>query len=480
MSNIAITSQSDGAAPHWMTLLGASEAGNRNYAPIVEGAVPEDITGSLFRNGPGLFKTGGVDIQHVLDGDGLVQRLSFDQGRVHYQNRFVETDKLIEERRQGRRVTSTWTTRKSPNPLASLGGNVTMSQAGVTVYPVHGHVLARDELGPSYEIDPETLETIGKVDLPEGMEASGVKAHSKIDPKTNDWITAGTRYGPKMKIDVAIYGEALSLKRQFTIDAPRQVYIHDFAVSENYLIFVLHPCYISPLPFLLGLKSFTDGFKWRGEDGNSVVVVSKDGNDVYHFDAPAAFMWHALNAFEQGGKLIVDFVGYDDPDHFIGDRPLLKTLMKGQLGKAQSAGMIRRYDIDIKGGTLGETIVDTANHEFPMMDGRLSGQQHRIGYFACGGIGAFNTGLKRLDYKYGNSDVFDFGPTIQVGEPVFVEKPGGDLDEGWLIAQCLDGRTEQTCFAMFDAGHISDGPIAKIKLDHHVPISFHGSWMADQ
>ena len=479
MTAIEITNQTEGVAPHWMTLLGASETGNRDYVPRIEGKIPEELSGSLFRNGPGLFETGGIDIEHVLDGDGLVQRLSFRNGKIRYQNNFVETDKLIAERQAGKRVASTWSTRKSSNPLANLGGNVTSSQAGVTIYPIHGHVLARDELGPTYEIDPETLATIGKINLPDDMNTSGMKAHSKIDSQTNDWILAGTRYGPKMKIDVTIYEETLTLKHQFSIDAPRQVYIHDFVVSENYLIFVLHPCYISPVPFLAGFQSFMDGFKWRPDEGNSIVVVSKDGNDVRHFDAPASFMWHSLNAFEKAGTLVVDFVGYDEPDHFIGDRPLLKTLMKGELGKAQCPGTIRRYEMDMDRGVLNETIVDDANHEFPMLDGRVAGQEHRNGYFAHSGLGAFNTGLKRLDYQKGKIDAFDFGATTQVGEPVFIDKPDASQDDGWLISQCLDAEECRTFFALFDASKIADGPIAKIKLGHHVPISFHGSWMAN-
>jgi len=479
MSLIDISNRNEGTAPDWMTLLGQTEAGNRDSMPKVEGTVPDEISGSLYRNGPGLFETGKSGIRHVLDGDGLVQRLSFDGGKVRYQNKFVETEKLIAERKSGKRVVSTWSTRKSSNPLANLGGNVTSSQAGVTVYPVQGHILARDELGPSYELDPQTLETIGQIELPPGMETSGVKAHSKIDPKTNDWITVGTRFGPKMKIDVAIFEDGLKLKTQFSIDAPRQVYFHDFVVSENYLIFVLHPCYISPVPFLLGLQSFMDGFKWRPEDGNAIVVVSKDGGEVHHFDAPASFMWHSLNAFERSSVLVVDFVGYDEPDHFIGERPLLKTLMKSELGNAQSHGTIRRYEIDLFSSALNEAIVDDGNHEFPMLDSRLSGQEHRVGYFAYSGLGTFNTGIKRLDYKTGKADSFDFGPTIQVGEPVFIDRPNAGTDDGWLIAQCLDGAGGNTFFALFDVNGIADGPIAKLNLDHHVPISFHGSWLAN-
>ena len=49
-----------GPAPQWMTLLGATEEGGRDYAPEVEGAIPEGLRGSLYRNGPGRFERGAA------------------------------------------------------------------------------------------------------------------------------------------------------------------------------------------------------------------------------------------------------------------------------------------------------------------------------------------------------------------------------------------------------------------------------------
>jgi all-trans-8'-apo-beta-carotenal 15,15'-oxygenase len=34
--------------------------------------------------------------------------------------------------------------------------------------------------------------------------------------------------------------------------------------------------------------------------------------------------------------------------------------------------------------------------------------------------------------------------------------------------------------AVYDAARIPDGPVAKIWLDHHVPITFHGSFVSAQ
>ena len=78
-------------------LLGVSERGGRNETPEIEGKIPSELKGSLYRNGPGLFERGELRKPHLLDGDGLVQRLSFTDGTAHYQNAFVRTPKFIAE-----------------------------------------------------------------------------------------------------------------------------------------------------------------------------------------------------------------------------------------------------------------------------------------------------------------------------------------------------------------------------------------------
>src|SRR5262245_15483146 len=98
-------------APDWITLLGRSEQGGRDYVPQLEGILPNVLQGSLYRNGPGLFERGGVRKPHLLDGDGLVQRLSFREGSVRYQNAFVRTRKLERESQAGDYRYATWSQR---------------------------------------------------------------------------------------------------------------------------------------------------------------------------------------------------------------------------------------------------------------------------------------------------------------------------------------------------------------------------------
>ena len=42
----------------WLQLIGTTEQGGRDYAPRIDGMIPDDLRGSLYRNGPGLFERG--------------------------------------------------------------------------------------------------------------------------------------------------------------------------------------------------------------------------------------------------------------------------------------------------------------------------------------------------------------------------------------------------------------------------------------
>eukprot|EP00978_Attheya_sp_CCMP212_P032268 scaffold125254_cov49-Attheya_sp.AAC.1 len=69
----------------------------------IEGTLPQDLVGTLYRNGPGKFGVNGERVQHVLDADALVIRVTFPppstnkERRVHFRSKFVWTEALEKE-----------------------------------------------------------------------------------------------------------------------------------------------------------------------------------------------------------------------------------------------------------------------------------------------------------------------------------------------------------------------------------------------
>lgn len=69
-----------------------------------------------------------------------------------------------------------------------------------------------------------------------------------------------------------------------------------------------------------------------------------------------------------------------------------------------------------------------------------------------------------------------------IGEPAFVPRLGyqswrsGDEDDGYVIVQCYIPERDVTEFCILDAKDLGKGPIARIKLKHHIPYGFHGTF----
>lgn len=58
---------------------------------LISGAIPKDINGNYFRNGPGIFNYGTDVIEHWFLGDGYILKLGFNDGQCTAQGKFVDT-----------------------------------------------------------------------------------------------------------------------------------------------------------------------------------------------------------------------------------------------------------------------------------------------------------------------------------------------------------------------------------------------------
>ncbi|MBG1264673.1 carotenoid oxygenase family protein [Nostoc commune] len=457
-----------------------------SYEARVEGRIPKQLQGTLYRNGPGLYDRGGLRKRNLLDGDGMIQAFRIQNGKVHYRNRFVQTKKYSEEAAAGKFLYNTWGTLVPKEAGLKPLSDYPADQAGVTVFARNGKVYAFDDgTGPAWELDPDTLRTIGVsgLGLPENSSPT-FKAHSKFDAKTGEWILFSNPSSGEYYNIVTLNPDGKLKQQPQTVKIPRGNYMHDFFVTENYVIFNLHPVEIDVQKIALGESSIIDAFSWRPQQGNILLVVDRSGSTKpIQLTTEAAWMWHVLNAYEAGGEIIADFVGYDNPDHFIGTDPVLASLMSGRVSEQRFPGKIRRYVIDLRRKTVRQEIVDSGNNEFPFVNQHLSCYQNRFGYFTNGAIGS--SVIKRVDMQTGKSQTYNFGENNYCLEPVFAPLPGFDYsanltkEPGWLLTEVLNGYTKESFLAIFAADHVSDGPIAMVRLMHHVPYNFHGCWYSD-
>ncbi|WP_264769544.1 carotenoid oxygenase family protein [Coxiella burnetii] len=58
----------------------------------IEGALPEWLSGTLIRNGPAKFEAGNKKLRHWFDGFAMLHQFAFQDGKVSYANKFLESD----------------------------------------------------------------------------------------------------------------------------------------------------------------------------------------------------------------------------------------------------------------------------------------------------------------------------------------------------------------------------------------------------
>lgn len=463
----------------WLAGLARSMVTEHDYFPEIEGELPPALRGSLYRNGPGRFQLGGAVKKHLLDGDGMIQAFDFMDGKVRYRNRFVRTAKYRAEQNAGHFILPTWTTR-APGGFIRNAGNKILSQAGVTTLVKNDCLYAFDEVGLPYGLHPDTLETLGEREVGPPDLNIDYKAHTKTDGRNGDWLLLGVQHGRRTWLNLVVRSAGGQLLSHQSVASPRGAYIHDWFFTERYVLVLLHPVQLSLLRYLSGISSFTDSLQWKPEMGNMLVVIDRTGvAEPVTLETESSFMWHSVNAYDAGDAIIADFVAYDAPDHFLGERAAFRMIMGGKQGEQKHKGKVRRYVINLKQKRVTHEVLSDENHEFPIVEASVAGHRHRYAYFTTtADATVFHNGLARIDMDGGQRDVFFAGDMTHLGEPIFVRDTTVNAEEGWLLTLGLDGETGNSFLGIFRSNRLADGPLARIRLTHSTPLSFHGYWHA--
>jgi beta,beta-carotene 9',10'-dioxygenase len=91
----------------------------------VEGHIPDWLTGTLLRVGPGRFEWGPDRYRHWFDGSGMIHKFSFAAGKVGYANRYVRGTAFVENERVGRITAQTFATDPARSYSARVSSTIT-------------------------------------------------------------------------------------------------------------------------------------------------------------------------------------------------------------------------------------------------------------------------------------------------------------------------------------------------------------------
>jgi carotenoid cleavage dioxygenase len=440
----------------------------------LRGRIPRGLAGAFYRNGPARHELGGLRYHHLFDGDGMVQQYTVSERGIVHQGRFVRTEKFQADSAAGRPVRAAFGT--NPPGAEAIPAPDAMNVANTSVVNHGGQLMALWEGGSATVLDAQTLATRApKVWSPDyaGMPFS---AHPKIEPDGTLWNFGITSSQGLLSIyRVKPSGE---LAMATTIRVPDVAMVHDFAVTEQHLVFLLPPLVFDRARSEAG-ETFLDSHVWKPELGLRVLVLHKDRLDAPQWlELPAGFVFHVGNACEDRGVIRLDCMR--SPSAWIAMTGL-KELMRGRYEPPEHPS-VALLELDPRAGRARQDLLPQVA-EFPRVDPRIVGRRYTQVFSAAsiepGKRPGFDA-VARLDVTTGRREVYRYGAEVMVEEHVFVPRRDGSGREGdgWLVGTALDLAREQMLFSVFDAQRLADGPLAQGTMPRVMPLGLHGIFVA--
>jgi carotenoid cleavage dioxygenase-like enzyme len=436
-----------------------------NFAPVgdemtekaleVEGSIPPELRGLYVRNGA---NPASGHSEHWFMGDGMVHGVRLEEGKAAwYRNRYVKTPFLEEP--DGQRISDT--------------GEIdrTRSAANTHVVGHAGKVLALEEGSFPYELD-RNLETVGCIDY-DGKLTSAFSAHPHICPVTGEMLSFGYGQLPPYLTYLRVSPDG-KLVQSEEIEVPGPTMMHDFMITEKRALFM-------DLPVVFDLPAALAGtmpFKWSDDYGARIGIMPRTGtnSDVVWFEIEPCYIFHAMNAWDEGEKVVYDVCRMSEI-----------WREAGQMQGGDTDLTLHRFTFDLATGNVKEETLDDRGMEFPRVAPQRVGLKNRFGFalaFADGADGEQPdmAGHYKFDLEKGTSELHSAGPGRNPGEPVFVPAAGADpdSDEGYVMTFVYDGPSDKSELVIADASNFTAAPIARVKLPRRVPFGFHGSWIPDQ
>lgn len=449
----------------------------------IDGAIPPALRGTLFRNIPAMLDVNGQQVHHPFDADGMICKITFADGRAHFQNRYVRTPGYCEEQQKGRiAYRGVFGTEKAGGWAANAFDLRLKNVANTNVYYWGGKLMALWEASHPFRLDPRTLETMGP-ELLDGVleEGSPFAAHPMIESARNGrgprYVSFGIQtFGVVTRLNIYELNATAKVVKQHAHFLPGFAFMHDFTITPNYCIFFQNPVNLNPLPYLLGTRGPAECMDFRKDDLTKIWLISRhDPQQIQQLETPSGFVFHHANAFEDGDKVVIDSVAYRDFPS-INHQLSFKAVDFGEVPASQ----LWRYRLNLKTRTVDRQQIESRSCDFPYVNPACIGRRHRWIYLAATHQpegNAPNQAVLKINPDTQEQDLWSAAPRGFVGEPVFVTRPNSKKeDDGWVMVVMYEADRDRSSIAILDAQKISAGPVATLRLRHHLPYGLHGSF----
>lgn len=456
-----------------------------------EGTIPAELNGAFYRVQPDPQFPPRLGDDIAFNGDGMITRFHFHDGQCDFRQRWAKTDKWKLENAAGKGLFGAYR-----NPLTddeSVKGEI-RSTANTNAFVFGGKLWAMKEDSPALVMDPATMETFGFEKFGGKMTGETFTAHPKIDPKTGNMVAIGYAASGLCTDDVTLYEVSPSgeLIYEAWFKAPYYCMMHDFGMTEDYLILHIVPSIGSWERLEKGLPHF--GFDTTMPVYLGIVPRRADlkQEDIRWFKRDNCFASHVMNAWQDGTK-----IHFDIPEAKNNMFPFFPDVHGAPFNGQEAMSYLTRWTVDLASNSDDfesiTKLTETAG-EFPRIDDRFAGRPYRHGWMlemdyrrpvelkggSAGGL--LMNCLCHIDHATGKEQHWWCGPVSSLQEPCFIPRSADAQEgDGWIVQVCNRLEEHRSDLLLFDALEIEKGPIATINIPIRLRFGLHGNWAnADQ
>jgi carotenoid cleavage dioxygenase len=203
------------------------------------------------------------------------------------------------------------------------------------------------------------------------------------------------------------------------------------------------------------------------------------GDQVRWFEVEPFYMYHTVNAWEDGDRVIL--VGCKAEDPLVDDpRNPQGGPVAPAIGFLRLQPRLHRWTLDLRTGKATEEALDDGWAEFPRIDTRVTGRRSNTGYLcraAAEPTMRFEA-LVKYNTDTGSREAYEFPAGSYGSEAPFApRRAAGAEDDGYLLSFVVNETTGRSEVFVLDAARLSAGPVARVQLPGRVPTGFHAWWV---
>ncbi|XP_029023314.1 beta,beta-carotene 15,15'-dioxygenase isoform X2 [Betta splendens] len=462
----------------------------------------------------------------------LLHSFTFSDGEVTYRSKFLKSDTYKRNIEANKIVVSEFGTMIYPDPCQNIFSRMSTHLRNIIPDFTDNNLInivrygddyyASSEINYMNQIDPATLETVGRVNYRNHITLNLATAHPHYDSEGNTYNMGTTLLGLGAPKHIVFKVPADASDKERKKPALRKVqlicslpfrstlfpsYFHSFGMTENYIVFVEQP-------FKLDIVKLSTAY-FRGVSWGNCLRFDKDEVTVFHvinkqtgrsitrrFYTDTLVVFHHINAYETDGHVVFDLICYKDSNLY--DMFYIKNIKQDtksfiQSNKDYSPPCCQRFALPLSidehspKGTNLVTLSDTSAKAVMQADGSVYCQPDTL--FVGLELPGINYNFNARKYRYFYGSRLEWSPhpnkiakfdivsrthiewhqeNCYPSEPVFVASPGAvDEDDGVILSSVVSPDPHISPFMLVLNARTME-ELARASIPAHVHIDLHG------